>query len=260
VRQDRPNKPDHLLSVPRVMGPIGCAGGGAGPGDTITGMESVQVPVVEVDVVAFVIHDERLDVLLVRRATAPFAGRWALPGVRLAGGERLADAACRALQERTGLEVAYLEQLFTFDDPARDPRGRTVSVAYYALLPVGANDVRPGRAVEEVAWWPAEQLPPLAFDHADIAATARRRVAAKTEYAPIAFSVLPERFSMRQLRAVHEVLTGQPYAHENNFARQMTNRWHLKTTGEQARSGGRPATLYRFVGDSYSRQPSSGPG
>src|SRR5918912_3242323 len=95
-------------------------------------------PVLEVDVVAFAIRGGRLHVLLVRRAADPFAGFWALPGARILPDERLADAARRALAERTGLDVAYLEQLYTFDDPGRDPRGRTVSVAYFALLPLEA--------------------------------------------------------------------------------------------------------------------------
>src|SRR4051794_7314437 len=96
-----------------------------------------QGPVLEVDVVAFAIRDGQLHVLLVRRSRPPFAGTWALPGARLGPGERLADAARRALLERTALDVAYLEQLYTFDDPSptrrRDPRGPTISVTYFAL-------------------------------------------------------------------------------------------------------------------------------
>src|SRR5216683_7158960 len=114
-------------------------------------MESHQL-VVEVDVVAFAIRDARLDVLLVKRTQPPFAGDWALPGARLLPGERLAHAARRALVERTGLDIAYLEQLYTFDDPGRDPRGPTVSVAYFALLPLKATtEAQAGRGVEELA-------------------------------------------------------------------------------------------------------------
>jgi 8-oxo-dGTP diphosphatase len=204
-------------------------------------------PILEVDVVALAIRDGRLQVLLVRRANEPFGGQWALPGVRLAIEERLADAARRALAERTGLAIAYLEQLYTFDGPDRDPRGPTISVAYYALLPIAtAADIRPGRAVDEVAWWSVDACPPLAFDHAQIVDVARGRVAAKVEYAPIAFTVLPTEFTMRDLRTVHELLTGRPYAHQNNFARQMSARWNLIETGHLARGRGRPAMLYRL--------------
>jgi len=203
--------------------------------------------VLEVDVVAFAIRDGGLHVLLVRRAAAPFAGAWALPGARLGPAERLAHAARRALAERTGLDPGvYLEQLFTFDDPARDPRGRTVSVAYFALLPLGTPAPSPGRAIEEVRWWPADALPGLSFDHAEIVATARARVAAKVEYAPIAFTVLPEQFTIPELRAVHEQLTGRPVRHDNNFWRQITTRWPLEPTGRRTGGRGRPARLYRL--------------
>jgi 8-oxo-dGTP diphosphatase len=207
-------------------------------------------PILEVDVVTFAIRDGRLHVLLVKRTQPPFSAAWALPGARLAPGERLATAARRALVERTGLDIAYLEQLYTFDDPSpdrpRDPRGPTISVAYFALLPVNTpTDPRAGRGVEQAAWWPADNTPRLAFDHRHILGVARERVAAKVEYAPIAFSVLPDEFTMRQLRQVHEALTGQPVTYENNFWRLMTNRWNLEATGRRQPGQGRPAALFR---------------
>jgi 8-oxo-dGTP diphosphatase len=207
--------------------------------------------VLEVDVVAFAVSDARLDVLLVKRTQPPFAGDWALPGARLLPGERLAHAARRALVERTGLDIAYLEQLYTFDDPSperpRDPRGPTISVAYFALLPLQVTAAaQPGRGVEQLAWWPAHKPPRLAFDHRDILKIARERVAAKVEYAPLAFSILPDEFTMRELRQVHEALTGHPVAHENNFWRLMANHWSLEPTGARKPGQGRPAALYRF--------------
>src|SRR6266498_1406961 len=134
--------------------------------DTITAMQTSE-PVVEVDVVAFAIAHQRLRCLLVRRADPLFAGSWALPGVGLGFAERLDVAAQRALAERTSLQLepAFLEQLYTFDGPDRDPRGRTVSVAYVALLPLDAAvDVSPGRGVDAVAWRAIDDLPRLAFD------------------------------------------------------------------------------------------------
>ena len=216
--------------------------------DTIVTMQTSQ-PVVEVDVVAFAIAHQRLRCLLVRRADPPFAGSWALPGVGLGFAERLDVAAQRALAERTSLQLepAFLEQLYTFDGPDRDPRGRTVSVAYVALLPLDAAvDVSPGRGVDAVEWHALDDLPRLAFDHAAIVDSARERVAAKVDYAPLAFRVLPDEFTMRDLRAVHEVLSGHPYVHETNFWRQMTTRWRLQETGRFARGRGRPAALYRL--------------
>lgn len=207
--------------------------------------------VLEVDVVTFAIRDGRLHVLLVKRTQPPFSGAWALPGARLSPAERLADAARRALVERTGLDIAYLEQLFTFDDPSparpRDPRGPTISVAYFALLPMNAStDPRAGRGVEQAAWWLADTTPRLAFDHRHILDVARERVAAKVDYAPIAFSVLREEFTMRELRQVHEALTGRPVTYENNFWRLMANRWGLEATGRRQVGQGRPAALFRL--------------
>src|SRR5437868_816046 len=144
----------------------------------------ISAPILEVDVVTFAIRDGRLHVLLVKRTQPPFSAAWALPGARLSRGERLATAARRALVERTGLDIAYLEQLYTFDDPSpdrpRDPRGPTVSVAYFALLPRGATtEAQAGRGVEELAWFPSHRTPSLAFDHRKILRVARERVAAK---------------------------------------------------------------------------------
>jgi 8-oxo-dGTP diphosphatase len=213
-------------------------------------MESQGV-VLEVDVVAFAVCDAQLHVLLVKRTQPPFAGEWALPEARLLPGERLAHAVRRALVERTGLDGAYLEQLYTFDDSGpqrqRDPRGPTISVAYFALLPLKATtEAHAGRGADELGWWPAYKTPRVAFDHRHILKVARERVAAKVEYAPIAFKVLPDEFTMRELRLVHEALAGRPVTHENNFWRLMANHWSLEATGQRVGGQGRPAALYRL--------------
>lgn len=217
-------------------------------------MENLASVVLEVDVVALAIRNARLEVLLVKRTQPPFAGAWALPGARLLPGERLAHAARRALVERTGLDIAYLEQLYTFDDPSagqpRDPRGPTISVAYFALLPLTATgEVHAGRGVEELEWAPAYKPPKLAFDHRRILQVARERVAAKVEYAPLAFTILPDEFTMRELRLVHQALTGREITHENNFWRLMANHWGLEPTGQRVGGQGRPAALYRLPGN-----------
>ena len=220
----------------------------------------MQELVLEVDVVTFAIRAERLHVLLVKRTQPPFVGLWALPGARLVKDERLDAAARRALFERTGLDVAYLEQLKAFDDPSstnrRDPRGPTISVAYFALLSRSdQTDPHPGRGVEEAAWLPVDQTPQkLAFDHRAILDFARGRIATKVEleYAPIPFKVLPDEFTMRDLRLVYEALTGRPVTHENNFWRLTANHWILQATGQTRGGRGRPAALFRFAG---SRRP-----
>ena len=212
--------------------------------------------VLAVDLVCFALTDGVLKLLLIRRAAEPFAGWWALPGGAVGEHEGLDEAGARLLDERTGLAATYLEQLYTFGDPGRDPRGRTVSVAYYALLP---DEPRPrlGRDVAEAAWHPVEALPPLAFDHPRIAAYARWRLAQKITYTPLAFRVLPETFTLGGLRAVHEAIAGQRHD-PSNFARQMLARWDLAPVpGAKDRRTRRPARLFRYIG---SREIAGPPG
>jgi 8-oxo-dGTP diphosphatase len=212
---------------------------------------SIERLAVSVDVACFALREGALSLLLVRREREPFAGQWALPGGIVRAREALDDAATRTLAERAGLAVAYLEQLYTFGDPDRDPRGRTLSVAYLALLPPDAatSAAQPGRAIGAVEWADADTLPPLAFDHDAIAAYARRRLAQKLSYSPLAFSLLPEKFTMADLRRVHEAIEGRRYTHLSNFQTLMRSRWDLlRVPGEFDRRSKRPAQLYRYGG------------
>lgn len=208
----------------------------------------VERVVLSLDVACFALHERGLDLVLMRRAEEPFASMWALPGGAAGEDETMDRAAARILEHRTGLGGDYLEQLYTFGDPGRDPRGRTVSVAYYALLARGEHPVRPGRGAAEVAWFPVADLPPLAFDHAIIAAYAYQRLQQKITYAPLAFRVLPDAFTMRDLRLVHEAILGRPL-HPSNFVRQMSARWDLApVVGSRDRRSRRPARLFRYIG------------
>ncbi len=201
-----------------------------------------------VDVACFQVQHGRLMVLLMQRADPPFAGAWALPGGLLRPDEPLETAANRLLQERTLISDVYLEQLYTFGDPGRDPRGHTVSVTYFALLPLGEQPVFKGRGSSAVMWHPMDDLPPLAFDHTTIATYARERLAQKITYTPLAFRVLPDTFTMADLRAIHEAVTGNPL-HPSNFVRQMLARWDLApVTGIRDHRTRRPARLYRYIG------------
>lgn len=224
---------------------------------------SIERVAVAVDVACFALREGRLAILLVQRREEPFSGAWALPGGVVRGRETLGDAATRLLAERTGLRVAYLEQLYTFDDPDRDPRGRTLSVAHYALLPrAEAFAPQAGRGVGALRWAPADDLPPLAFDHARIAAYARQRLAQKIAYAPLAFLLLPEQFTMADLRHVHEAIEGRPYTHLSNFQTLMRSRWDLlRVPGALDRRTKRPAQLYRYGGPlAVSGPPDAGTG
>ena len=196
----------------------------------------------------FSLHEGELGLLLVKRTEEPFAGSWALPGGVVGLEEPLDEAARRVLLERTGIRDAYLEQLYTFGDPGRDPRGRTVSVAYYAMLSGRPAGVRSGRGSSEAAWHPARSLPQLAFDHGQIARYALWRLAQKIEYTPLAFHLLPPAFTLGDLRGVHEAVLGRTFD-LSNFNRQMLARWELEEVpGALDRRTRRPARRYRYAG------------
>ena len=214
-------------------------------------MEPVSRVAVSVDVVCWTLSPPgELHALVVHRTEEPFAGCWALPGGVVRDGEELDAAARRVLRERTGIDLDgdYLEQLYTFGAPQRDPRGRTISVAYYALLREPPVTVAPGRGVDAAEWRSPDDLPPLAFDHGRIVTYARDRLSQKIAYAPLAFRVLPVEFTMGDLRTVYEAIEGKPM-HPSNFERQMLSRWGLsRVHGALDRRTRRPARLYRYTG------------
>ncbi len=190
-----------------------------------------------------------LRVLLIRRRHWPFQGCWAIPGGFVGMDESLDDAARRELEEETGLRDVYLEQLYTFGEPGRDPRTRVISVAYYALLPGARHEARAGDDAREARWFPVTALPELAFDHAHILDVALRRLRAKAGYAGIAREFLPPRFTLRQLRRIYETVLGCKLDRAN-FTRRMLTEGDIEETGEVDRGGAhRPAKLYRYRHD-----------
>jgi 8-oxo-dGTP diphosphatase len=210
--------------------------------------------VVSVDVVGLRLRPAgatlQLEALLVRRLPAPFAWQWALPGGVLGADELLTDRARRLLRERTDVAESYLEQLYTFDALDRDPRGRTLSVAYYALFRLDAAEPRPVCDVADVRWWPVRQLPAgglFAFDHAQIIRAAHERLRSKLDYAPVAFQMLPPTFTMTQLRHVYEAIQERPYD-PTNFPRHMQARFPglALVEGQRDRTSKRPARLFRY--------------
>ena len=203
---------------------------------------------VTVDLVLMTLEEDRLAVLLQRRAAEPFAGRKALPGGFVGLDEPLDAAARRVLADKAGFaagEGGWLEQLYTFGDPARDPRMRTVSVAYFALLPAARLEAAVG-AAEDLALAPVMGLAgDLAFDHAAIIAAAHARLQGKLDYTPIALALLPERFTLRDLQAVHEAITGTAL-NKPAFRRRMIDTGWIAPTGErEIATRFRPAELYR---------------
>lgn len=203
-------------------------------------------PALTVDCVVFAIADEALQVLLIRRAHQPFADAWALPGGFVEMDEDLETAARRELEEETGLKELFLEQLYTFGEPDRDPRGRVVSVAYYALVDLAGREVKPDSDASAAAWFMVDALPELAFDHAKILESALERVRGKVRYAPLGFELLPARFTLTQLQQLYEVILGTRLD-KRNFRRKIHAMGLLIDTGESQRGKAhRAARLYRF--------------
>jgi len=201
---------------------------------------------VTVDVVIFTLRDDALQVLLVQRGTAPFKDRWALPGGFIREGEPLERAALRELEEETGVRDVYLEQLCTFGDPDRDPRGRVITVAYYALIATDRQTLAAGTDAAAARWYPAGSPPPLAFDHREILEYAIERLRNKLEYTTVGFQLLPSKFTLTQLQRVYEAILGRALD-KRNFRRKMELLDILTPLEEWVREGAsRPAQLYRF--------------
>jgi len=184
-----------------------------------------------------------LSIPLVRRTREPFEGLWALPGGSADAEESLADTAARKLAETTGVTPAYLEQLYCFGEPDRSPSGRVVSVVYWALV---RGDEVELVTDDNVAWFPADELPRLAFDHNLIVEYALWRLRTKLEYSRIAHAFLGPTFTLTQLRKVHEIVLQKPLD-PANFRRQIEASRALVPTGEHVTGGRhRPPRLYRY--------------
>ncbi|QDU90345.1 Bifunctional NMN adenylyltransferase/Nudix hydrolase [Pirellulimonas nuda] len=215
-------------------------------------------PALTVDIVVFAMdfagRDETdLQVMLIQRDLAPYRGGWALPGGFVRTQETLDDAARRELQEETGLRDIYLEQLYTFGALGRDPRERVVTVAYYALVNLTGHDVRASTDARNAAWFSVSDLPPLAFDHAQVLDTAHQRLRSKVRYQPIGFELLPERFTLRQLQRLYEVILDRELD-KRNFRKKVLAMEIVKETGEIEKDvAHRAARLYRFDKRRYDR-------
>ncbi len=193
-----------------------------------------------------------LKVLLIERRNPPFAGRWALPGGFVDMNEPLEMAALRELEEETGMREVFIEQLYTFGQPGRDPRGRVISVAYFALVSLQQQLVRAGDDARSVAWFSIYNLPDMAFDHAGILEMAVARLRAKVRYQPIGFELLPEAFTLSQLQALYEAILGPGVElNKRNFRTRILKMGVLTEVGKQEGVAHRPAKLYSFDKEKY---------
>jgi 8-oxo-dGTP diphosphatase len=209
-----------------------------------------------VDTVAFHIEQGALEVLLIKRKFDPFKNYWALPGSFIdEEDDTLDQAAARTLVEETNVANVYMEQLYTFGDRARDPRGRIVSVSYLALLRQEELELKASSDASGVAWWPVNELPELAFDHKNIINYARKRLRYKIEYSPAAFMLIQEKFTLRDLQSVYEAVLGKT-VDNRNFRKKFLNTGVLQELDETSQETSfRPARLYSFSEDEFERLP-----
>jgi len=211
---------------------------------------------VTVDIVIFTIQEGVLKVLLVKRRIAPFAGQYAIPGGFVHENEDLHQAALRELEEETGVSDVYLEQLYSFGKPDRDPRGRVITVAYFALISADRT-LQAGSDAAEAGWYSTDDLPTLAFDHPAILGYALERLRNKLEYTTVGFQLLGEKFTLTELQEVYEAILGKKLD-KRNFRRKMSILKILKPLSEYRRGGQRPAQLYRFVAARFEKLKDKG--
>ncbi len=219
-------------------------------------------PSVTVDLVLLTVADGALRVLVIRRDDAPAAGEWALPGGFVNIRESIEETAQRVLRDKAHLPGAFVEQLYTFGDPNRDPRGRVISVAHYSLV-AHERLAEALSASEDLALLPVVtpwedevggpsfirqengEVAQLPFDHDEILGLAIKRLRGKLDYTAVGLELLPERFPLRALQAVHEAILGRTLT-KPAFRRKMLDRGYLNATGEREAAGTfRPAELYR---------------
>ncbi len=213
---------------------------------------------VAVDMVLFTVKEAQLEVLLTQRAEEPFDRHWSLPGGFVSPNESAEEAAIRELEKKAGVKDVFLEQLYTFSAPKRDPRSRVVSVAYYALV---SPDKLPGEGGVRRSRWFAigtdeagkllldqkeAQAAPLAFDHQEILLTALTRIRGKLDYTPIGFQLLPAEFTLTELQQVYEAILGQPMD-KRNFRAKVTKSPHLVPLESFRKGSHRPARLHKFA-------------
>jgi 8-oxo-dGTP diphosphatase len=201
---------------------------------------------VAVDLAIFTVQEAQLELLLIRMKREPFTGKWALPGGRIRGDEKVEPAAVRELYEKAGIRDVYLEQLYTFSDPDRDPGARCISVAHMALIR-GDVQLRTTDKYSAIGWFPVARLPPLAFDHKQMADYAVKRLRAKLEWTDVARNLLGDTFTLGELQRLYEAILGKRLD-ARNFQRRAQHIGMVKDTGRM-RSGQayRPARLFRFA-------------
>lgn len=199
-----------------------------------------------VDAVVFGYEEGNISVLLIKRKYDPFKGQWAIPGGFVENHESLEDAVERELFEETGIKINYLEQLYTFGKPNRDPRGRVVSIAYFGLVRPNAFKLYASTDAEQAQWFNINDLPKLSFDHKGILKMAIERLQGKITYEPIGFELLDKKFPFSDLEKLYTTLLGREID-RRNFRKKIVGLNVLDELDEKVSKGsGRPANLFQF--------------
>ncbi len=203
------------------------------------------------DIVIFTVENNELKILLVRRKYPPFQGMWAFPGGFVRPKEDLESAAKRELNEETGVSGVYLEQLYSFGDPKRDPRGRVVTVGYYALVPPLALNISAADDAEAAGIFSIKMHPKLAFDHQQILDYALYRLRNKIQYTNVAWSLLPPEFTLGEIQNVYETIWDKK-VDKRNFRKKLFSLGLLTKLNKKKKGGRqRPAVLYKFKSTKY---------
>jgi len=204
---------------------------------------------VTVDAIVFgYSKSDGISVLLVQRKYEPFKNLWALPGGFVGENESLEEAVKRELSEETGIKLNYLEQLYTFGDPGRDPRQRIISVAYFGLVKTSQyQELKASTDAENAQWFSVKKLPSLAFDDKKIFSVAMERLRAKVRYQPIGFELLDKKFPFSDLEKLYTALLDKEM-NRRNFSKKILSFGFLEETGELTtpEGKGRPSKIYRF--------------
>jgi 8-oxo-dGTP diphosphatase len=211
--------------------------------------------VFSIDCVIFGFDDGELKILLIQRNEEPFKEWWALPGNIIDEDQSIDLAAERILYELTGLKDIYMEQFHTFGDVNRHPQGRVITVAYYAMIRLnGTKELKPvSNYASKAVWIPVNDLPKLAFDHEKIFSRGFDKIRNKISYQPIAFELLPEKFTLTQLQQLYEVILNKKLD-KRNFRKKMLNYGILKELNEKQKGVSyRAAKLYKFDKRKYAK-------
>lgn len=224
----------------------------------MTSTDNFSRPAVTVDCIVFGLDHNSLKVLLIRRKLAPFRGKWAIPGGFVHIDESIEDAAQRELNEETGLEKVFLEQLFTFGAVDRDPRERVITVAWYGLVRMSDHRVIAATDACDAAWFGLDDCPNLAFDHDQILNVAHQRLQSKVRYQPIGFELLPKKFTLTQLQTLYEIILNRTLD-KRNFRKKIRNLNILHELDEVEKDvAHRAARLYQFNPTRYRQMTRQG--